>query len=529
MLDGGEERLGVGDAAEPLGEIREVGPERGVAGGRQGQVGAERRILHGAGEHHFDNVDANEMGGAEGNVQGVVAAGQGVVVLAAGNIEDVAGAHGRLEQDRAAAGGVVVGTKALESSAGDGLIEAALVNAPNLFALDVQGKDFVGVEVGVEGLAAVGRAVQVGLDLGAEALFEGVGGGGETRGEGVDIVGDEGRAAAQPGGDPVGVGLELVLETGVQGRLAILSRRNRFGIKGEAQVFVVPIGRHVEQPRQGRPRHDIAKAIGIRGLDVHRLAVVIFSEEGFFADGGDDVGKVHGGAMIAGFEDDGSGVAAALRAVQERIAAAAGRAGRDAGAVTLVAVSKQQSAARVDAALAAGQRVFGENRVQEAVARWTARRAPRPDLVLHLVGPLQTNKVAQAVALFDVIESVDRPKLAARLAVALGDEDARTASCFIQVNTGEEPQKAGVAPLEVDDFVGYCRDELALPVVGLMCIPPHDEAPAPHFALLRTMAERNELANLSMGMSGDFEHAVALGATHVRVGTAVFGVRPPQR
>lgn len=226
--------------------------------------------------------------------------------------------------------------------------------------------------------------------------------------------------------------------------------------------------------------------------------------------------------------DEEVDVAAALAAVHDQIAAAARLAGRDAEAVTLVAVSKLQSDARVDGVLAAGQRVFGENRVQEAAARWRERRQAWPDLVLHLVGPLQSNKVDQAVGLFDVIESVDRPKLAARLADALGGEGVRTRSCFIQVNTGEEPQKAGIMPLEADDFIVYCRDELSLPVVGLMCIPPRDDAPAPHFALLRTMAERNGLAQLSMGMSGDFEIAVSLGATHVRVGTAVFGARPPR-
>ena len=230
--------------------------------------------------------------------------------------------------------------------------------------------------------------------------------------------------------------------------------------------------------------------------------------------------------MMAG--DDGSGVAAALADVRGRIDAAAREAGRTGDDVTLVAVSKLQSDARVDAALAAGHRVFGENRVQEAAARWGDRREKWADLVLHLVGPLQTNKVAQAADLFDVIESVDRPKLAARLAAVMADGHGRVRSCFVQVNTGEEPQKAGIAPPEADDFIVYCRDELALPVVGLMCIPPREDAPSPHFALLRTIAERNGLAQLSMGMSGDFEYAVMLGATHVRVGNAVFGARPPQ-
>ena len=222
-------------------------------------------------------------------------------------------------------------------------------------------------------------------------------------------------------------------------------------------------------------------------------------------------------------QDTTPDIAANLAAVERRIAAAAGeRAG-----VTLVAVGKAQLATRVDAALAAGVRVFGENRVQEALARWPTRRRHYPDLELHMVGPLQTNKVAEAVGLFDVIQTVDRPKLAAKLAAAFASQGVAR-RCFIQVNTGEEPQKAGVAPGEVDAFVARCRRELGLPIVGLMCIPPHAEPPAPHFALLRTIAERNGLAGLSMGMSADFETAIRLGATHVRVGTAIFGTRPPR-
>lgn len=216
-------------------------------------------------------------------------------------------------------------------------------------------------------------------------------------------------------------------------------------------------------------------------------------------------------------------VARNLEHVHERIAAAAQSAGREPGAVTLIAVSKGQDEARIDAALAAGHRVFGENRVQEAQRHWTARRAGYDDLQLHLIGPLQTNKVHDAVALFDVIQTVDRPKLVDRLA----DAFARTGQpldCFVQVNTGEEPQKAGVLPEAADGFIAYCR-AAGLPLVGLMCIPPFDEAPAPHFALLRTIAERNGLSGLSMGMSADYEVAVALGATHVRVGTSVFGER----
>jgi pyridoxal phosphate enzyme (YggS family) len=222
-----------------------------------------------------------------------------------------------------------------------------------------------------------------------------------------------------------------------------------------------------------------------------------------------------------------SSIAENLAAVRRAIAAAAEAAGRDAGAVTLVAVSKTHEAARVAEAIAAGQRVFGENRVQEALAKFPALREATPDLSLHLIGPLQTNKVRDAVAGFDVIESVDRPKLAQALAREM-ERSGRRPACFVQVNTGEEPQKAGVLPAEADAFIADCRDRLGLPLVGLMCIPPLDEEPALHFALLRDMARRNRLQQLSMGMSGDFEIAIRLGATHVRVGTAIFGARPPQ-
>ena len=212
-----------------------------------------------------------------------------------------------------------------------------------------------------------------------------------------------------------------------------------------------------------------------------------------------------------------------LEAVRTAIAKAAARAGRPVGDVTLVAISKTQPDARIAAALAAGHRVFGENRVQEAQAHWAARRAEFDDLELHLVGPLQSNKVKDAVALFDVIQTVDRPKLAERLADAF--EAAGTARrCFVQINTGEEPQKAGVTPSQADAFVSRCRS-LGLPVEGLMCIPPVDQPVAPHFALLGKIAARNGLAGLSMGMSADYPAAVELGATHVRVGTGVFGAR----
>jgi pyridoxal phosphate enzyme (YggS family) len=192
--------------------------------------------------------------------------------------------------------------------------------------------------------------------------------------------------------------------------------------------------------------------------------------------------------------------------------------------VTLVAVSKRQPDARIEAALAAGQRVYGENRVQEAQTRWAHRRNYHNDLRLHLIGRLQTNKAADAVALFDVIEVVDRPKLAK----ALGKEmirQNRQLECYVQVNTGEEAQKSGIAPDDADDFIAYCRDEVGLNVTGLMCIPPVEEEAAMHFALLNMIAKRNGLAKLSMGMSDDFEDAIAFGASAVRVGSAIFGVR----
>lgn len=215
-----------------------------------------------------------------------------------------------------------------------------------------------------------------------------------------------------------------------------------------------------------------------------------------------------------------------LKDVTGRIDAAAARAARGLQDVTLVAISKTQPDARIDAALAAGQRVFGENRVHEAETHWAARRETAGDLELHLVGPLQTNKVKDAVALFDVIQTVDRPKLAEHLA----REFARSGTprrCFVQVNTGEEPQKSGIVPAEADGFIAACR-ALELPVEGLMCIPPADAPAPPHFVLLGEIAARNGLSGLSMGMSADFEAAAELGATHVRVGTGVFGLRVTQ-
>jgi len=213
-----------------------------------------------------------------------------------------------------------------------------------------------------------------------------------------------------------------------------------------------------------------------------------------------------------------------LREIRGRIDLTARSAGRDPTAVTLVAVAKTHAAEAVEAALAAGQTVFGENRVQEAQAKYPELQRRFPDLRLHLIGPLQTNKVKEAVALFDVIESVDREKLARALAAEMARQDRRP-QLFIQVNIGEEPQKAGIAPRETDAFVRLCRDELSLGVTGLMCIPPADQQPAPYFALLREIAGRNGLAELSMGMSGDYETAIRLGATFVRVGTAIFGTR----
>ena len=222
-----------------------------------------------------------------------------------------------------------------------------------------------------------------------------------------------------------------------------------------------------------------------------------------------------------------SAVAANLEAVRERIAAAARSVGRTPADVTLVAVGKAQPDERVRAALAAGQRVFGENYMQEARARWPALRERHPDLRLHMIGPIQSNKARDVVALFDVIETLDRPKLAEVLAREMARQD-RHPACFVQVNTGEEAQKAGVWPGDADSFIKACRDELGLPVVGLMAIPPEDEEPSPHFALLAKIAERNGLSQLSMGMSADFEIAVQFGATHVRVGSAIFGERPPK-
>lgn len=221
-------------------------------------------------------------------------------------------------------------------------------------------------------------------------------------------------------------------------------------------------------------------------------------------------------------------IAANLTKVLEEIGEEARKAGRNPSDITLVAVSKSHPADHIGPALAAGHRVFGENRVQEAAGKWPDLRAGHPDVTLHLIGPLQTNKVRQAIGLFDVIETVDRSKLARELAREM-EKAGRQIDCFIQVNTGAEPQKAGVLPEDTDAFIAACRDEFQLPVRGLMCIPPVDEEPSLHFALLREIAKRNGLEGLSMGMSGDYQVAIAFGATHVRVGTAIFGTRPPYR
>jgi len=195
--------------------------------------------------------------------------------------------------------------------------------------------------------------------------------------------------------------------------------------------------------------------------------------------------------------------------------------------VELVAVSKQQPDERIDAALEAGQRVFGENRVQEAMGRWAHRRADYPDVILHLIGPLQTNKAADAVALFDVIEVLDREKLASALAKEMQRQN-RHLPCLVQVNTGEEDQKSGIFPNEAVAFAHHCRDHYGLNITGMMCIPPADEEPSMHFALLAKLAKEAGLTTLSMGMSGDYLEAIKFGATSVRVGSAIFGERLPR-
>jgi pyridoxal phosphate enzyme (YggS family) len=213
-----------------------------------------------------------------------------------------------------------------------------------------------------------------------------------------------------------------------------------------------------------------------------------------------------------------------LASVLARIAAAAADAKRNAAAVRLIAVTKTFGPEHIQPVLDAGHRLFGENRVQEARGKWPALRARYPDLQLHLIGPLQSNKAKDAVALFDAIHTIDRPKIAMAVADQIAKQRKRL-QLFIQVNTGEEPQKAGVLPRETEGLLRYCRDELALDVAGLMCIPPLDEEPGVHFAFLAKLARELGLQQLSMGMSADFEKAIAFGATHVRIGSEIFGAR----
>ena len=214
----------------------------------------------------------------------------------------------------------------------------------------------------------------------------------------------------------------------------------------------------------------------------------------------------------------------ALVAVENEIARACVEARRARTAVTLIAVSKTFGAEAITPVIIAGQRVFGENRVQEAKAKWPGLMSAYPGLSLHLIGPLQSNKAKEAVALFDAIHSVDRPSICQALAKEIDSQNKRP-ELFVQINTGEEPQKAGIAPGEADAFIASCRERYGLAITGLMCIPPANEAPAPHFALTAKIAARNGLRNLSMGMSADFATAIQFGATHVRVGSAIFGHR----
>ncbi|HEU4806068.1 MAG TPA: YggS family pyridoxal phosphate-dependent enzyme [Nitrobacter sp.] len=213
-----------------------------------------------------------------------------------------------------------------------------------------------------------------------------------------------------------------------------------------------------------------------------------------------------------------------LASVEADIVRACRDARRERCSVTLVAVSKTFDSDAISPVIAAGQRVFGENRVQEAQRKWPALMAEHPGIALHLIGPLQSNKAKEAVALFDAIHSVDRPSICEALRKEIERQNRRP-DLFVQINTGEEPQKAGVAPSDADAFIAACRDTYGLTIAGLMCIPPLDDAPAPHFALTAKIAKRNGLTQLSMGMSADFAVAIALGATHVRVGSAIFGTR----
>ena len=219
-----------------------------------------------------------------------------------------------------------------------------------------------------------------------------------------------------------------------------------------------------------------------------------------------------------------SKISEAFTGIKTKIDRAAYDCNRSAKQITLIAVSKQQQEDRIVASLATGHRVFGENRVQEAQKRWSTRKYDYPDLCLHLIGPLQSNKAADAVRLFDVIHTIDRPKIAIAIAKEAIQQN-NSIQCFIQVNTGDEPQKSGISPSDLSSFVDFCREEAGLPITGLMCIPPVDEEAAIHFGFLNTLASRNNLTGLSMGMSGDYEEAIRFGATHIRVGSALFGSR----
>nr|WP_321455210.1 YggS family pyridoxal phosphate-dependent enzyme [uncultured Cohaesibacter sp.] len=213
-----------------------------------------------------------------------------------------------------------------------------------------------------------------------------------------------------------------------------------------------------------------------------------------------------------------------LAEVQQAIADCEKEAGREDGSVTLIAVSKTFDAETIDKALVAGQRIFGENKVQEAKSKWPQLREKFEDVELHLIGPLQSNKAKDAVALFDVIHTIDRKKIARAIRVEM-EKQSKKLDLFIQINTGAEPQKAGILPDEADDFIGFCQVELGLNIRGLMCIPPFDEDPKPHFKMLRKIAKRNDIRELSMGMSSDYREAIKQGATYVRVGSAIFGTR----
>jgi len=224
-------------------------------------------------------------------------------------------------------------------------------------------------------------------------------------------------------------------------------------------------------------------------------------------------------------EASSSSIVAALADVRHQIAAACRESGRDPASVTLIAVSKTFDAEAIEPVITAGQRVFGENRVQETKGKWPDLRERHPGLSLHLIGPLQSNKAKEAVAMFDAIHAVDRPSLCEALAKEIAKQ-GRAPQLFVEINTGAEPQKAGILPEEADAFLRACRETYGLTISGLMCIPPLNEAPAPHFALTAKIAARNGLTQLSMGMSGDYPIAIQFGATHVRVGSAIFGARP---